>query len=42
VLHRQEEALDEGSEVNLLACVELRALEFDDGQERKKILNSKH
>jgi hypothetical protein len=29
--HGEEEALDEGSEVDLLTEVELRALEFDDG-----------
>ena len=29
--HREEEALDERSEVDFLAEVELRALEFDDG-----------
>jgi hypothetical protein len=37
--HGENEALDEGSEVDLLTEVELGALEFDDGHRGREIGN---
>ena len=35
--HGEEKAFDEGSEIDFLTEIELRALEFDDGHGRKKL-----